>query len=322
VSLDVAQLRCFVAVADELNFTRAAGRLGVPQSAVSVQIRTLERRLGTPLFVRTTRSVRLTPDGEHLLGRARDALAAVDDVGAVAALRRARPLGRLTLALETMHPSLEALLAATLPGTPTTIRIVDPVDHLEPLARGDIDACVGWDTGSAPLPLPRGVGRRRLFHEPLFLAVGSGHRLAGAAVIPVSELSDEVWVARPAGTRQRLLVERLCVAAGFLPHIGYETEDGQSVAALLAAGRAVALTSPLARATPDLVGVALDGVGTREVFAAWPEKSTPDPVARSLIGAFRSSFRRVAAERAAESALPETIRAAAAAVMAQLDDAD
>ncbi|MGH2604457.1 MAG: LysR family transcriptional regulator, partial [Dehalococcoidia bacterium] len=71
-------LRYFIVVADELHFTRAAARLYVAQQALSREIQTLERRLGTPLFARTTRRVSLTPEGERLLGRARELVALHD----------------------------------------------------------------------------------------------------------------------------------------------------------------------------------------------------------------------------------------------------
>src|SRR4051794_34197165 len=79
VDLDTRLLRAFVAVAEELNFTRAAERLVLTQQALSAQIKQLETRLSTKLFERTTRKVVLTPAGERLLPHARAALAALED---------------------------------------------------------------------------------------------------------------------------------------------------------------------------------------------------------------------------------------------------
>jgi DNA-binding transcriptional LysR family regulator len=78
VDLDTRLLRGFVAVAEELSFTRAAQRLFIAQQALSAQIRQLEDRLGVELFERTTRRVALTEAGEQLLPHARAALAALD----------------------------------------------------------------------------------------------------------------------------------------------------------------------------------------------------------------------------------------------------
>jgi DNA-binding transcriptional LysR family regulator len=82
-------LRCFVAVAEELHFSRAADRLFIPQPWLSRMVRPLERQAGVPLFVRSTRSVRLTPAGRRLLPEARDVLEALDAVGRLASARRA-----------------------------------------------------------------------------------------------------------------------------------------------------------------------------------------------------------------------------------------
>jgi DNA-binding transcriptional LysR family regulator len=85
---ELRHLRAFVAVAEELNFTRAAERLHLGQQAVSKSVGQLEGELGVRLLVRTTREVRLTPAGEALLEDGRRALAAAD-----AAFARARDVG-------------------------------------------------------------------------------------------------------------------------------------------------------------------------------------------------------------------------------------
>src|ERR1700754_2777264 len=76
--MDLRQLRYFVAVAEELHFSRAAVRLSLAQSALSGQMRQLEREIGGPLLVRSTRRVELTPAGSALLDDAREILAAAD----------------------------------------------------------------------------------------------------------------------------------------------------------------------------------------------------------------------------------------------------
>ncbi|WP_277816901.1 LysR family transcriptional regulator, partial [Streptomyces sp. CT34] len=85
-------LRAFTAVADELHFTRAAARLYVAQQALSRDIRRLERELGAPLFVRTTRKVALTADGTRLLPYARRVLAAHDELAVACRAGAGRPL--------------------------------------------------------------------------------------------------------------------------------------------------------------------------------------------------------------------------------------
>ena len=95
--VELRELRYFVAVAEELHFGRAAERLHMSQSPLSRAIRELERGLGLVLFVRTTRTVELTPAGIALLERGRRALAEVD--AAITDAREAAQAGRATLSL-------------------------------------------------------------------------------------------------------------------------------------------------------------------------------------------------------------------------------
>jgi DNA-binding transcriptional LysR family regulator len=116
--MDVETLRIFVRVADLASFTRAAEQLGMPKSRASLRVRALEGELGSHLFQRTTRAVRLTPDGEQLLARARGLVADADDIAAMFhAPRTLRGRIRLelpstSLARDVVIPRLPELLAA------------------------------------------------------------------------------------------------------------------------------------------------------------------------------------------------------------------
>src|SRR2546426_7138926 len=90
--LDPRLLRAFLAVAEELHFTRAAARLYVAQQALSRDVRRLERELGAQLFVRSTRQVALTAEGERLLPYARRVLAAHEELAAAFRAESGRPL--------------------------------------------------------------------------------------------------------------------------------------------------------------------------------------------------------------------------------------
>ena len=104
VSVELRHLRAFVALADELNFTRAAARLHLAQQALSAQIQQCEERIGARLFDRTTRSVRLTAAGRALMERAPAVLADLDE--AVEAARRAArgETGQLTVGIAAWRP--------------------------------------------------------------------------------------------------------------------------------------------------------------------------------------------------------------------------
>jgi DNA-binding transcriptional LysR family regulator len=186
-----------VAVAEELNFTRAAARVFVAQQAVSREIRHLEERLGTPLFVRTTRRVALTPEGQRLLVRARQLITLhdeiVDDV-----LEPSRPIvvdllsdGRLTgprilEASRTAAPELD-FRGRYGHSTGAAMRLLEA---------GELDIAIGrvdW-VGQARTSA---LERRLVRWEPLAVMLPRGHPLASLDAVPVGRLSGLVIDANP-----------------------------------------------------------------------------------------------------------------------------
>jgi DNA-binding transcriptional LysR family regulator len=186
--LDVRTLRYFVAVAEELNFTRAAARLFVAQQAVSRDIRQLERRLETPLFVRTTRRVTLTPEGERLLVRARELVALhdaiVDDVAGpgrpviVDLLSDGRLTGpRVLEALRAAAPELDFLGRY---GGATAVAVGLVLSAELDVALGRVD----W-VGQGRIT---GLDRRLVRFEPLAVLLPADHPLARHEAVPVARL--------------------------------------------------------------------------------------------------------------------------------------
>jgi DNA-binding transcriptional LysR family regulator len=143
--LDLRLLRSFVAVAEELHFTRAAARLYVAQQALSRDIRRLERQLGVRLFTRTTRRVALTADGERLLARARELLALHDQtIQELHGADGGRPL--LVDLLAEGHTPARVLRAARerAPGAELVARFGGGLGAaLEPLLAGRLDVAFG-----------------------------------------------------------------------------------------------------------------------------------------------------------------------------------
>ena len=192
-SVELRQLRYFVAVAEELHFGRAAERLHMSQSPLSRAIRELERDLGVVLFVRTTRRVELTPAGLLLLDRSRRALAEID--GAVADARRSAQSGDHVVAIgygpfsgSVVSRIVEALEAAE---PDLSLRVEEEVtpDSLRRVGAHELEAAVVMASPAAARR--HGVRIDALKDEPLLAALPESHPFAGAAAIPVSAFASE-----------------------------------------------------------------------------------------------------------------------------------
>jgi DNA-binding transcriptional LysR family regulator len=211
---ELRQLRAFVAVAEELNFTRAAERLHLGQQAVSKSVGQLERELGVELLERTTREVRLTPAGVALLESGRDALAAAD-----AAFDRAQAVGRglagtvrigATPAIgpETREQVARALLGGA-PELSLSFHEVRPADVAQRLRDRFVDLVLARTSRDTP-----DVDSAALHPSPVELHVPADHRLAGAASTRLAELDGErllTWSA-PGTPYTDLLLNRLRAA--------------------------------------------------------------------------------------------------------------
>ena len=193
-SIDLRQLRYFVAVAEELHFGRAAERLHMSQSPLSRAIRDLERDLGLVLFVRTTRRVELTPAGSILLERSRRALTELD--GAIADARRSTRPGEATLVVG--YGPFSRPVAAAIADELTrvdgdlTVQLDEGVtpEMLARVARHDLAAAVVMESPAAARQ--HGVRIDTLRDEPLLAALPTSHPYAQAEAIPLEAFVREV----------------------------------------------------------------------------------------------------------------------------------
>jgi DNA-binding transcriptional LysR family regulator len=193
MDLELRQLRYFVAVAEELHFTRAAERLHMAQPALSARIRELERATGTPLFSRSTRRVELTAAGEALLPHARATLDAAQQAGE--ALERARQ--------GTAGPLRMGLVAGTQ--TPLTSRVLSmfseryPEVRVDPVEHDFSDPSAGLRSGEVEISLvcapldETGLVLESLEQRPLVAVVSERHPLASREEIALAELFDYPW---------------------------------------------------------------------------------------------------------------------------------
>ena len=244
--MELRQLEHFIAVTEESSFTRAAQRLHVVQSTLSVSIQALEREVGAQLLERTTHRVRLTDAGRALLTEARNALAAVDAArDAVAAVRGGT---RGTIRIGIMNSLRLIDLAAVLTRFHEERPGVQIVPHT---ATGGSAELIAWVLDGTldlaftalPGPYPSGLAVRPLASESLLLACPDDHPLAARARVGLAELHAERFIDFPVGWGTRASVDRAFEQAGVRREIAVEVSDVPTAVELVRAGFGCALLS-------------------------------------------------------------------------------
>jgi DNA-binding transcriptional LysR family regulator len=190
VSLELRHLRAFEAVAEDLNFTRAASRLHLAQQALSSQVQQLERLLDVDLFVRTTRRVELTQAGQVLLDHVGPILASIDIACEQTRRAGAGQVGELSIAYTpTVAAEALPLLAAQVHADHPTIKLqmVEMWQHesLAAVTAGRFDVCLIRSRDAGP-ELQSAVIR----HEPLGIVLGEGHLLTRRTAVRISDLGE------------------------------------------------------------------------------------------------------------------------------------
>ena len=246
--MEFFQLRYFVAAARHLNFSKAAAEVYIAQPSLSQQIANLEKELGTPLFVRTGRAVRLTDAGEALLEHAERILAQAEaarrTVRAVAGLEQGQ-LSIWTLPTPGQHllPPYLVRFRQAYPGIELRVHEAVPTR-----AVGEAVASSKADLGILQLPCPvEGLEQRELRTEDLVLVVPDGHPLTQRPDPPsLADLADETFVWVPEGRTEEHPFYAACLAAGFAPKIACVSGSATGMQALVAAGLGIALLPRLA----------------------------------------------------------------------------
>jgi len=263
IDFSLRELECFVAVAEEASFTRAARRLRLSQPPLSRHIQSLERRLGTALFTRTPRAVALTAAGRVFLADTKGVMVQLQRAGD-SVKRSARgemsrlALGFVSAVLNPMLISIFQRYRAKRPTVQLTLQDSPPAEQLRAVEDGRLD---GGFVGSAPGNPSSGLVFIPWSREPLLLFVPPGHRLDGSRNVKLADLAEEsfVTVAAESAPCFAAQIQRMCNGAGFRPKVVQEATRGQAVAVMVAAGIGCAiLPASLARNAGDsLVAVPL-----------------------------------------------------------------
>jgi DNA-binding transcriptional LysR family regulator len=293
-NVTLSQLSYFVAVAEELNFTRAADRLHVSQSPLSQSIRALETNLGVTLLYRTTRHVELTPAGEELLPAARAALGAVEH--AVNVAREAGEDGRHLirvgfLAYGACDVIDESLAAFSGPAADLHLetRQTDFSDPTAGLTEGAVDAAFL----RLPVVAPE-LAIELLTSEPRVAVLHASHPLADRERISITDLLDEHWLQMPGRDRAwRDFWLASSHRAGVAPLLGPEVRTVEEQLTATAIGGYVSLTPESVAAyypRPAIRYVPVDDVEPSEIAIAWRRDDD-----RASLREFVSSVRDTAA---------------------------
>jgi DNA-binding transcriptional LysR family regulator len=239
--MDIRAMVCFIAVAEELHFRRAAERLHLTQPSLSQRIRALEHEIGTDLFVRDRRSVALTPAGKAFLEPARRAI----DNARIAkeqALRAARgEVGRLRLGFTVLA------FYGLLPEALQAFRRRHPDVDIELVEMNSPSLETALITGTIDLAIlhpPLGHPElmvRSLPDEPLVLALPESHPLVALEEIPIEALADEPMLIAPRSVGPSIYDRMITLfqSEGVTPHVVQEVTPMTTLSGLVAAGTGV-----------------------------------------------------------------------------------
>lgn len=297
--MDLRDLRCFVAVAEELHFGRAAARLRISPPPLTQRIKALEQQLDVLLLKRTKRSVALTAAGSALLVEARRLLIQADGLAATVHRAARGEIGHLRAgvvgsAIFSQARDVQATLARLLPDVRLVWHEMSSVEQMESLRDNRLD--LGLVSASTA---PEGVVLGRTIREPLVVALPSTHRLASRSTIAMQTLRDEVFIlgARHLSPNLYDRVISACAAAGFSPHVDHQAGHMMTYISLVAIGAGISLV-PASMAKAGMAGVTfvrLKGpVPYSEVSLAWNPHNVSPVLARVLELLKRGSAKLVA----------------------------
>lgn len=295
--MEFRQLQYFLAVAEELNFSRAAKRLNMAQPPLTRQIRQLEQELGVELFYRTKRYVQLTDAGKAFLEESRRILEQVEHSVQVAQRASRGEIGRLVVAFEgssayDIVPRSLKTYRERFGGVELVVVGMTTGEQVQALHERQIGA------GFLVPPL-KGKDKElvveAVLQEPLVLALPENHHLAAQSRVKVRSLSNEPFVmaGRDSGCGLYDQAIAVCQRAGFSPRVMQEVNEMQVMLGFVAAGLGIALLSASVKQFPR------PGVVYRELQPSTPEvalavvwrRDDLSPVLQAFLGVVRELAR-------------------------------
>lgn len=298
--MDLHQLRCFVAAAEELHFGRAAQRLDMMPSALGRFIRLLEEDLGTRLMTRTTRSVSLTEDGALLLKDARNLLAQADGLAV-----KFRSRGRKQASVVRVG-AIDSAAAGLLPMLLHDFRKLRPEVTVQLVEDKTIRLLPRLLSGRLDVALvrpPENPDNRLeflfLFHETAVVAVPDHHPFATKRRVTIADLADQPLIVPERRSRPHShdLTMKLFAEAGLEARIVQIADEKQTIVNLVSAELGVAIvpkwTSRMAARGVRYIRLAATDMNKLPLAAAWT-RETRDPIRDGLLAMLKANLRRYA----------------------------
>ncbi|WP_280404495.1 LysR family transcriptional regulator [Nocardia brasiliensis] len=283
--MELQQLRYVVALAEELSFTRAAARCHVVQSALSHQIKILEKELGVELFARTSRRVEPTEAGMAFLPPARASLAAAESAAADAAAAAGLVRGRLTMGV------IPTVAAVDLPAALKTFRQAHPQvqitlqggrsDDLESaVAGGQLDVAL---IGALTNHEPRGVASRLLDSDHHIAVLSREHPLSSRREVQLLDLADEIFADFPAGTPGRQQSDQAFARAAIHRDVPFEVDSIDLMLGLVRQNLAITLLpSKFTFSHRDLAVIQIADGPSRMEHILW-SRLNPSPATKAFL---------------------------------------
>jgi DNA-binding transcriptional LysR family regulator len=290
--IDVAALRALQSVAALGTLARAADELGFTASAVSQQIKRLERQVGLPVLVPAGRGVVLTPAGQALVTAAPEVFQALERCAEAArSVAEGAPRGILRVAAFStgirglLAPALPRL-SARCPGLRLHITEQDPDQALHSVDAGTADLALVHDADGLPVPLPPPVTQRHVHTDTGDVVIGREHPLARIdRPLASADLAGQAWVTSPPGTVCHQWFRRLLADVPEDPDVRHLVDDFATQLALVASAGVIALIPRLARPPlgEGLVSRPLRRPPRREVHAAWRRSASASPAIQAML---------------------------------------
>lgn len=292
--VELRSLQCFVAVADEGSFTRAAARLYVAQPTVSAQIQALERELGETLFDRLPRGVVLSDGGRLLLPHARACLAAADDATAEFAARTGLIRGQLRLGTgggveNSAVPAILGEFHRKYPGIDVELIEAPSATLAEGVVSGRLHAAVVAETPTGP---PVGLSSITMFTDKLMAVFDPAQFEFDGGAVELAQLAEHSIITYPPTSALRATLDAVAADASIALHVNYVANDARLQIALARQGVGVAIcagSDPALAGLDDLRVQALAPVVSFSKALIWRGDSHPSAPLRALLDLWDST---------------------------------